>query len=98
MILSPVTTAPPPKIGELTLNQPYDTFVREVLKASPIAALYNMTGLPAMSVPLHWNKDGLPIGVQFSTSFGAENELLALASQLEQAAPWADKRPPLSTL
>ena len=96
LMLTPVTTGPPPKIGELTLNQPYESFVKVVLKASPLCALFNMTGLPAMSVPLHWNKDGLPIGVQFAASFGAENELLALASQLEQAAPWADKRPPLS--
>ena len=96
VILSPVTTAPPPKIGMLTLNQPYDAFVKEVLKASPIAALYNMTGLPAMSVPLHWNKDGLPIGVQFAGAFGAEAGLIALASQLEQAAPWADKKPNLT--
>lgn len=95
VILTPVTTAPPPKIGELTLNQPYDSFVKVVLKASPITALFNMTGLPAMSVPLHWNKDGLPIGVQFAASFGAEDKLLSLASQLEHAAPWANKRPPL---
>ena len=94
MILTPVTTGPPPKIGELTLNQSYDSFVKVVLKASPITALFNMTGLPAMSVPLHWNKDGLPIGVQFASSFGAEDKLLALAGQLETAAPWAHKRPP----
>lgn len=93
-ILSPVTVAPPPKIGELALDQSYDSFVKNVLKASPITALFNMTGLPAMSVPLHWNKSGLPIGVQFAAPFGAEAELIALASQLEQVAPWADKRPP----
>lgn len=94
-ILTPVTTAPPPKIGELSLNQPYEAFVQVVLKASPITALFNMTGLPAMSVPLHWNASGLPIGVQFAGPFGGEAGLLSLASQLEKAAPWADKRPPL---
>ncbi|GAC13983.1 amidase [Aliiglaciecola lipolytica] len=92
-IVSPVTTAAPPKIGELTLNQPYDDFVKVVLKSSPICALFNITGLPAMSVPLHWNKAGLPIGVQFAGSFGNEAGLISLASQLERAAPWADKRP-----
>ena len=92
-ILSPVTVAPPPKIGELTLNQPYESFVKNVLKASPITALFNMTGLPAMSVPLHWNNSGLPIGVQFASPFGTEKQLLSLASQLERIAPWADKAP-----
>lgn len=95
LILTPVTTGPPPIIGELTLNQSYDSFVKVVLKASPITALFNMTGLPAMSVPLHWNKSGLPIGVQFAGPYGGEAKLIALASQLEQAAPWADKRPPV---
>jgi amidase/aspartyl-tRNA(Asn)/glutamyl-tRNA(Gln) amidotransferase subunit A len=94
-ILTPVTTGPPPKIGELTLNQPYDSFVKNVLKASPITSLFNMTGLPAMSVPLHWNESGLPIGVQFAAPFGADAALIALASQLEKVAPWANKRPPI---
>jgi amidase/aspartyl-tRNA(Asn)/glutamyl-tRNA(Gln) amidotransferase subunit A len=93
-ILTPVTTAPPPKIGELSLNQPFDAFVQNILKASPIAALFNMTGLPAMSVPLHINAAGLPIGVQFVGPFGGEAKLFSLASQLEKVAPWADKRPP----
>ena len=93
-ILTPVTTAPPPLIGELSLNQPYDVFVQNILKASPITALFNMTGLPAMSVPLHINAAGLPIGVQFAGPFGGEAKLLSLASQLELAAPWADKQPP----
>jgi len=95
LILTPVTTGPPPKIGELTLNQPYDSFVKNVLKASPITSLFNMTGLPAMSVPLHWNESGLPIGVQFSAPFGADAALITLASQLEKVAPWANKRPPI---
>lgn len=94
LILAPVTVAPPPKIGELGLNQPYQDFVKNVLKASPITALFNMTGLPAMSVPLHWNKDGLPIGVQFATKFGGETQLISMAAQLEKVAPWVDKRPP----
>ena len=55
----------------------------------------NATGAPAISVPLHWNADGLPIGVHFLTRFGDEATLLRLAAQLEQAQPWAGRRPPL---
>ncbi len=93
VILSPVTTGPPPKIGELTLYQPYETFVQEVIKASPITALFNMTGLPAMSVPLHWNAENLPIGMHFAAGFGQEALLLSLAAQLESALPWQNRVP-----
>jgi Asp-tRNA(Asn)/Glu-tRNA(Gln) amidotransferase A subunit family amidase len=57
--------------------------------------MYNIAGLPAMSVPLHWNTDNLPIGSMFAGRFGDELTLLQLAAQLEQAAPWRDRRPAL---
>lgn len=95
VILSPVTAAPPPRLGALSLNQPYEDFVRHAVPASCFTSMYNIAGLPAMSVPLHWSADNLPIGSMFGGRFGDEVTLLRLAAQLEQAAPWRDRRPPL---
>jgi amidase len=56
---------------------------------------FNASGQPAINLPLHWNDDGLPIGVQLVATYGREDLLLAVASQLEAAHPWADRRPPV---
>ena len=63
------------------------------LERTPYTQLANLTFCPAMSVPLHWGADGLPVGVHFSAKFGAEGMLFRLAAQLEAAAPWAQKSP-----
>ncbi|MDA9912934.1 amidase [Candidatus Nanopelagicales bacterium] len=67
----------------------------ESLARTPNTQVYNMTGQPAMSVPLSMNKAGLPIGVQFAAGFGAESLLFSVANQLEEARPWFDRVPQL---
>jgi amidase len=62
---------------------------------APFTAQFNITGQPAISVPLCWSPDGLPIGFQFAGKLGADGLLLRLARQLELAQPWAHRRPPL---
>lgn len=96
LVLSPVTATPPPKLGALSLDQSYERFMQAAIDASPFTAPYNMSGHPAMSVPLYWSPQGLPIGSQFAARFGAELTLLKLAAQLESVAPWATRRPPLA--
>jgi len=63
------------------------------MAATPNTQLFNQTGQPGVSVPLHWNRDGLPIGVQLVSRFGDEATLFRVGAQLEQARPWADRRP-----
>jgi Asp-tRNA(Asn)/Glu-tRNA(Gln) amidotransferase A subunit family amidase len=65
-----------------------------MLKFMPFTAQINCTGQPAATLPLHMTPDGLPVGVQFIARFGDEATLLRLASQIEAARPWAERRPP----
>ncbi len=59
-------------------------------------APFDATGQPAISLPLHWSADGLPIGVQLVAAYGREDVLLRVSSQLEQANPWSERRPVVS--
>jgi amidase len=73
-----------------------DKSADKIFDAIPHTPLFNVTGQPAMSVPLYWNSQNLPIGVHFVGRYGAEATLFRLASQLEDARPWKDRRPPVS--
>lgn len=78
-----------------------DTFVDieelagQIFHFIPFTPLFNASGHPAISLPLYWNESGLPIGMQFAARFGDEAILFRLATQLEQAQPWFDRRPPI---
>ncbi len=91
LLLTPTLGSPPPKLGELT--DPHGGADR-VVALVPFTTHFNVTGQPAISLPLWWNAAGLPIGVQLAAAFGREDLLFRVAAQLEQARPWVDRRPP----
>ncbi|TAM80621.1 MAG: amidase [Acidobacteria bacterium] len=96
MWLTPTLAEPPLPLGSFdgTPDDPMRGFYRAV-DYVPFTPIANATGQPAMSVPLFWNKEGLPVGVHFFGRFGDEGTLFRLARQLEAARPWAGRRPPV---
>ena len=94
MLLTPTMGELPPQLGSFATapNDPLDTIHRGEVTAA-FAALINATGQPAISLPLGWSEAGLPIGVQLVAPLGREDVLLRVASQLEEAHPWADRFP-----
>lgn len=94
LLLTPTVNAPPPELGWFTAAGPGQEG-RRIASFIPYTAQFNMTGQPAISLPLHWTPAGLPVGVQLVAAYGREDLLIRVASQLEQAAPWAGRRPPV---
>ena len=96
VLLSSTMASPPLPLGFMdTTGDDLDDYIdRQLLDEIPFTPLFNESGGAAMSVPLHWTEDGLPVGVHFGADLGGEALLLRLAGQLEEARPWAHRRPP----
>jgi amidase len=96
VLLTPTIAEPPPKLGDLVSlpNDPIRPFFRSVPFIA-FTAPFNVTGQPAMSLPLYWSKDGLPIGVQLVAAYPREDLLFRLGAQLEQTRPWSERRAPV---
>jgi len=89
--LTPVLSSTPPKLGEQAPSVPFATLYERITSYVAYTPIHNVAGTPAMSVPLGWSKDGLPIGSQFAAAKGNERLLYALAYELEQAQRWTGK-------
>jgi amidase len=98
VLLTPTTGMPPVPVGSFLMDEDGDPFEtrRQMASFTPFTSLQNVTGQPAISLPLYWNSEGLPIGAHFVGRFGDEVTLFRLAGQLEEARPWKDRWPKIS--
>jgi amidase len=96
LLLNSTLGQPPLKIGAIDFMNPATKLLDQTFIDFAFACpIYNITGQPAISLPLHWSRDGLPIGVMFGARYGDEATLIQLAGQLEQAQPWIGRKPPI---
>jgi amidase len=95
--LTPTLGQPPVPLGTLVYSGDPVELRRRTATFNPYNYIANATGQPAISLPLHSSPDGLPVGTLFTARFAEEATLLRLAAQLEEAQPWAARRPPVST-
>ena len=97
LFLTPTMSTPPPPIGTMvsTADDPWHAMEVSAPTVRYAGVIANLTGNPAMTMPLHWNDDGVPIGVHFLASFGDEATLFRLAAQIERAQPWNRRVPPI---
>jgi amidase len=98
VLLTPTMALPPAELGTMGSGADDDDPTMPITRAIPYAVFtagFNATGQPAISLPLHWTDAGLPIGVQLVGDMGREDLLIRVAAQLEQARPWAERRPPV---
>jgi amidase len=93
--LSPTLEKPPMPLGTIDRSETdVERAFAPIMEYATFTPIFNATGQPAVSLPLHWTKSGLPIGVQLAGRFGEEGLLYRLAGQLEVARPWIDRKPP----
>jgi amidase/6-aminohexanoate-cyclic-dimer hydrolase len=101
MLLTATLAEPPASVGRFAHTNPdfldYRMGKGGIFAYSPFTAPFNASGQPAASVPLHWNAEGLPIGVQLAAGFGEDELLISLCAELEAARPWFHRRPALVT-
>lgn len=95
VVLTTTLTRPPARLGEIACTNPDLAAVMTQAADYTNTPFCNFTGQPAISLPLHWTDDGLPVGVHFAGRFGDEGTLIALAAELESARPWKDRHPPI---
>jgi amidase len=95
LLLTPTLAVPPYRLGATSAPTPEEPWP-DVQPWIPFTPLFNLSGQPAISLPLSWNSDGLPIGVQLGASLGREDLLVAVAAQLERLDPWQERWPPHS--
>jgi len=94
VLMTPTMAQPPMRLGRLdTMSDDFEGFNRAVQPYVAFTQMFNMSGQPAASLPLHWTADGLPVGVQVAAPVGAEARLFSLAGQFERALPWFARRP-----
>jgi amidase len=94
LLLTPTLPEPPPPLGTFTPDK--DNPVVAGLRAGTFASFtlpFNMSGQPAITLPLAWTAGGLPVGMQLVAAYGGEDLLLSIAGEIEQARPWAERRP-----
>jgi amidase len=96
VLVTPTVTAPTPEIGYLGPTGDPVELLGRVNGFTTFSMPFNVTGQPAISLPLHQGRDGLPVGVQLVAAYGREDLLLQVAAQLEVACPWRDRRPPVA--
>ncbi|MDK1475704.1 amidase [Streptomyces sp. 549] len=95
LVLSPTLARPPAPVGGLRNDADPAAEFAALAHFTPFTPLFNATGQPAVNVPLHWNAQGLPIGVMLAGRYGEDATLVSLSAQLEAARPWAHRRPPM---